>query len=100
VWEGFVVLNDPTIHVAGHGECTPTVSVALDLLLELHMFLLELESCLFELLVQRPHLLNPQARWGPCIPLDLIVEVICWGRPSLVEAFDVSLGGTCLEIFS
>ena len=54
VWEGFVVLNDPPVHVIGHGACTPTVSMALDLSLELRAFLLELESCFFELLVPRP----------------------------------------------
>ena len=51
---------------------TPTVSVALNLLLELCAFLLELESCFFELLVPCPQLLYPQARWGPYIPLDLL----------------------------
>ena len=51
VWEGFVILNDPLVHIAGHGTCTPTVSVALDLSLKLRAFLLELESCFLELLV-------------------------------------------------
>ena len=51
VWEGFVVLDDPLVHVTGHGTCTPTVSVSLDLSLELRAFLLELESCFLELLV-------------------------------------------------
>ena len=23
VWEGFVVLDDPPVHVMGHGTCTP-----------------------------------------------------------------------------
>ena len=59
VWEGFIVLDDSPIHVAGHGACTPTVSVVLDLSLELHAFLLELESCFFELLVSPPQLLYP-----------------------------------------
>ena len=74
--------------------------MALDLLLELRMFLLELESCFLELLVLGPQLLYLQARWGPYIPLDLVVEVICWGSLSLVHAFDVSLGGTCHETFT
>ena len=51
VWEGFIVLNDPPVHIAGHGACAPTVSVALDLSIEPHAFLLELESCFLELLV-------------------------------------------------
>ena len=69
VWEGFVVLDDPLVHVTGHDTCTSTVSMALDLLLELRAFLLELESCFFELLVPRPQLLYPQARWAPAYPL-------------------------------
>ena len=77
MWEGFVILDDPPVHVAGHGTCTPTVSMALDLSLELRVFLLELESCLFKLLVPRPQLLYPQAGCGPYVPLDLIIEVIC-----------------------
>ena len=50
VWESFVVLDDPPVHVTGHGARTPTISAALDLSLELRAFLLELESCFFELL--------------------------------------------------
>ena len=76
VWEGFVVLDDPLVHVMGHNVRTPTVSMALDLSLELRSFLLELESCFFELLVPRPQLLYPHMRWGPCIPLDLVIEVV------------------------
>ena len=51
VWEGFIILDDPPVHVIGHDTRTPTVSMALDLSLELCAFLLELESCLLELLV-------------------------------------------------
>ena len=51
VWEGFVVLDDSLVHVTGHGAHTPTVSMALDLSLELRMFLLELEPCFLDLLV-------------------------------------------------
>ena len=40
VWEGFVVLDDPSVRIMGHGARTPIVSVAL----ELRTFLLELES--------------------------------------------------------
>ena len=57
VWEGYIILDDPSVHVTGHGTLAPTVSVALDLSLELRTFLLELESCFFELLVPRPQLL-------------------------------------------
>ena len=60
--------------------------------LELRVFLLELESCFIDLLVPGLQLLYPQARWGPCIPLNLVVEVVRWGILSLVDAFNVSLG--------
>ena len=54
VWEGFVVLDDPRVHVMGHSACMPTISMVLDLSLELYAFLLKQESCFFELLVSRP----------------------------------------------
>ena len=47
--EGFIVCDDPPVHVVGHGVCAPTVSKALDLPIELRPFLLELESCFLEL---------------------------------------------------
>ena len=87
MWEGFIIINDPSVHVVGHGACTPTIFVALNLSLKLCLFLLELESCSLELLVPGIQLLYPQARWGPCIPLDLIVEVVRRGSLSLVDAF-------------
>ena len=99
VWEGFVVLDDHPVHVVGHDARTPTVSVVLDLSFELHAFLLELESCFLELLVPSLQLLYSQARWGPCIPLDLVIEVVCWGSLSLMDAFNVSFGGTYHETF-
>ena len=51
VWEGFIILDDPLVHVMGHGLCAPTVSMVLDLMIELQAFLLELESRFLELLV-------------------------------------------------
>ena len=99
VWEGFIIFDDPPIHIAGHGVHTATVFVALDLSLEFLMFLLELESCFLELLVPGLQLLYPYVMWGPCIPLNLIVEAIHWGSLSLMDAFNVSLRGACLETF-
>ena len=46
----------------GHGARTPTVSVALNLSIELIAFLLELESCFLELLVLGFQLFYPQVR--------------------------------------
>ena len=51
VWEGFIVLDDPLVHIAGHSACTPTVSMALELSLELCTFVLEMELCFLDLLV-------------------------------------------------
>ena len=59
MWEGFIVLDEPLVHIVGHGARTPTVSMALDLSLALRVFLLELESRFFELLVLGLHLLHP-----------------------------------------
>ena len=59
VWEGFLILDDPLVHVVGHGARTPAVSMALDLSLELRVSLLELESCFLELLVLGLQLLHP-----------------------------------------
>ena len=39
VWEGFIVLDDPLVHITGHSARTPTVSMVLDLSLKLHVFL-------------------------------------------------------------
>ena len=49
VRKGFIVGDDPLIYIMGHGACAPTVSVALDLPIELCVFLLELELLLIEL---------------------------------------------------
>ena len=49
VWEAFIIRDDPLVHVAGHGARAPTVSMVLNLMIELRVFLLELESCFLEL---------------------------------------------------
>ena len=49
--EGFIVGDDPPVHVAGHGAGAPTVSTVLDLLIKLHAFLLELEPRFLDLSV-------------------------------------------------
>ena len=54
VWEGFVIFDDPSVHVVGHGTHMSTFCMAVDLSLELCALLLELESCILELLVPRP----------------------------------------------
>ena len=50
---------------------------------------------------KRLHSVTPRVlQWSPYIPLDLVVKVVCRGSLLLVDAFDVSLGGTCYEAFS
>ena len=49
VREGFIILDDPLVYRMGHGACAPTVSMALDVSIELHACLLELESCFLKL---------------------------------------------------
>ena len=84
--------DDALVHIAGHGARTPTVSTTLDLLLKLHVLLLQLESRILEFPVPRPQLLHPQARQGPRISLNIIVGVIHRSRPYFMDAFDMSLG--------
>ena len=98
--ECLIVLDDPPVHVTGHGACAPSVSMALNLAIELCVFLLKLESRFLELLVLCFQLLHPHARWGRCLPLGLIIEAVHWGSILLVDAFDVPLGGTCHEAFT
>ena len=100
VGEGLIVLDDPSVHIADHGERAPTVSMALDLPIELHALLLELDSRFLELLVPGLQLIHPQAGWGPYFPLDLIVKVVRRGSLLLVDAFDVFFGGTCHKTFT
>ena len=38
--EASIILNDPMVHIASDSPCSATVSMALDLTLELHVFLL------------------------------------------------------------
>jgi len=100
VWEGFIILDDPSVHVMGHGARTPAVFMVLDLSLELCAFLLKLELCFLKLLVLGFQLFHPHARWGRYLPLSLIVEVVRRGSLLLVDAFDVSLWFTCHKTFT
>ena len=56
---GPMILDDPLVYIMGHDMRMPTISVVVDFSLKLRTFLLELESCFFELLVPRPQLLHP-----------------------------------------
>jgi hypothetical protein len=56
VWESVIVLDDPQVHIMGHGACTPTFFTAHDLMLEL-CAVLQLEALILELLLPLPQLL-------------------------------------------
>jgi hypothetical protein len=57
VWESVIVLDDPQVHIMGHGARTPTFFTAHDLMLELCALLLQLEARILELLLPLPQLL-------------------------------------------
>jgi hypothetical protein len=40
MWKVIVILDDPLVHVAGHGACTPAISAASNFTLELYALLL------------------------------------------------------------
>ena len=46
---GLIIGDDPSIHIMGHGACAPTVSVAFDLLIDLHVFPHKRESGFIDL---------------------------------------------------
>ena len=74
--EGFTIGDDPLVYIAGHGACTPTVSMAFDLPIMLHTFLLGLKSRFLDLLVSGFQLLHPHARWVHYLPLSLMAKVV------------------------
>jgi hypothetical protein len=57
VRETIVVLDDPSVHVTGHGARTLAFSMTRDLMLELRVLRLELEARVLELLLPPSYLL-------------------------------------------
>jgi hypothetical protein len=55
--ETVIILDDPLVHVMGHGARTLTFSMACDLTLELYALLLHLEARVLALLLPCPQLL-------------------------------------------
>ena len=47
--EGFIVCDDPLVHITGHGACAPTVSVTFNLPIDLRVFPHKLESGFIDL---------------------------------------------------
>ena len=83
----------------GHGACVPTISAALDLLVDLHVLPNKLLSGFVYFPLSGSQLLHPYVRWGRCSPFGSITEVACHGGLLHGGAFDVSLGGTRHETF-
>ena len=99
VRKGFIVDDDPSVHVMGHGTCTPTVSAALDLPIDLRVLPNKLLSGFVYLPLLGSQLLHPYVRWGHYPPFGSITEVACRGSLIDEDAFDVSHGGFHHEIF-
>jgi len=49
VRKGFIIGDDPLVHITGPGKCAPTVSTALDFPIKLHAFLHKLDSGFLDL---------------------------------------------------
>ena len=77
--KGFIVGDDPSIHITGHGTCTPTISVVFDLPIDLCVFPYMLDSGFIDLPLLGSQLLHPYVRWGRCPPFGSIAEVACRG---------------------
>ena len=99
VGKGFIIGDDPSVHVMGPGACAPTVSAVFDLSIDFRVFLNKLLSGFVDLPLLGSQLLHTYARWGRCISFGFATEVACWGSLLRGDAFDVSLGGTRHETF-
>ena len=67
--KGFIISDDPSVYVAGHGACVPTIFAALDLLVNLHILPNKLLSGFIYFPLLGSQLLHPYMRWGRCPPL-------------------------------
>ena len=99
VRKGFIVGDDPLVHVTGHGACAPTVSTAFDLPIDLHVLPNKLLSGFIYLLLSGSQLVHPYMRWGHCPPFGSTAKVAY--RSSLLcgDAFDTSPRGFRHETF-
>ena len=70
VRKGFIINDDPSVYVTGHGACAPTVSAAFDLLIDLHVLPNKLLSGFVYFPLLGSQLLHPYVRWGRC-PLSV-----------------------------
>ena len=99
VRKGFIIGDDPSVYVTGHGACVPTISAAFDLLIDLHVLPNKLLSDFVYFPLSGSQLLHPYMRWGRCPPFGSAAEVAYRGSLLRGDAFDVSLRGFCHETF-
>ena len=83
--KGFIIGDDPSVHVMCRGACAPSISTAPDLLIDLLVLLNKLLSGFIYFPLSGLQLLHPYARWGHCSPFGSIAEVAC-GVTSSSEA--------------
>ena len=99
VRKGFIVGDDPSVYVTGHGACAPTISTAFDLLIDLCVLPNKLLSGFVYLLLSGSQLLHPHVRRGGCPPFGSTAEVACQSSLFRRDTFDVSLEGFSDETF-
>jgi len=73
--KGFIVGDDPSVYITGHGACAPTVSAALDLPIELCALLHKLDFSFLDLSLSGFQLLHPHTSWSRCLPFGFVTEV-------------------------
>ena len=99
VRKGFIVGDDPSVYVTGHGACAPTVSTTFDLLIDLRVLLNKLLSSFIYLPLSGSQLLHPYVRQGRYPSFGSAARVACRSILLYGDAFDVSLGGFRHETF-
>ena len=82
VRESPIIGEDPPMDITGRGACVPTVSVTLDLLLDVSVFPDELLPDFIYFLLLGSQLLHPYMMWGRCPPFGCATEVACRVPPS------------------
>ena len=75
VRKGFIVGDDPSVYVMGHGACAPTISTAFDLPIDLRVFPHKLLSGFIDISLLGSQPLHPYMRWGRCLPFGFVAEV-------------------------
>ena len=99
VRKGFIIGDDPSVHITGHGTCVPAISAASDLLVDLLILPNKLLSGFVYFPLLGSQLLHPYMRCGCCPRFGSATEVVCQSSLLRGDAFDVSLEGFRYETF-